>query len=365
MRRLPVGIVVALAPLVLATAACVPPGPPPARAEREPTTPAALPPGFHGRLVWTSARGGRRHIVRLDEHGEAPLTAAGELEDVYPRLSRDGTWVLFSRGRAPGVSELEPAHDDRGWITGEKTHERVRRPSLDWDVYRVPFDGSSPPERVAERGLWASWDEGRVVFVRDAKIVVANEREMTLFDGDAAPELENVDFREPTLAGDLLTFEEAVWRRQVGLLNLTTGKWTQIGGGRHISWSPRAGLAAWVDDHGNGGSAIVLTALSARSRTVGATVAVLDLPLPTSSEAAPRLSSDGHWLAFAVAPTPAVHVEHEGGVPPSARSDLDVYLWRVGDDASRVVRVTSDPANETWPDLLVAGAEAPPPSTRP
>jgi hypothetical protein len=353
---------------VIVSGACVKP-PAPARAE-----PGALrlPEGFGGDLVWTGTDTDGRHIFRLDKRGLAKLTD-GPMEDVYPRLSPDGRLVLFSRARRSGASEGPPPHDDMNWISGEYTHARIPRPSLDWDVYSVPTDGSAPPKLVAERGLWASWAErGRVVFVRDSAIIVRQgDDETTLLEGDRFPTLfENADFLQPTLNGPLLIFGMTMWRRHVGVWDLRRKKWTPIGGGQQIAWSPRGGSVTWLDRRGVGGTAIVKTEIDDDSGDVGPTSTVLDLPLPDSTEAFPKLSNDETWLAFSARRTDPIQ-RMAGGPPngvdrtfydagPPPQGPLHVYLWRVGADARAAVRITNDAESASWPDAFLPAREAAP-----
>jgi hypothetical protein len=265
------------------------------------------------------------------------------------------------------------------WISGEHTHERVHRPSLDWDVYRVPVDGSRPAELVAERGLWASHHGAdEIVFVRDAAIVARTSNgERTLLDGDRIqPFFENVDFRQPHLSEDgrRIAVELAVWRHQVGLWDVEAKRWTEVGEGRQIAWGPGEGFLYWASINGEGNACIDRRAVAAGSFALGATTTLLDLPRPVSRETFPRLSNDGRWLAFAAAPSrvavrqvrgpagggdrPTSVIEEETKASDDAAFDL--YLWPVGAGASAVVRLTVDDTFDGWPDVFVP----PPPEPR-
>ncbi len=153
-----------------------------------------------GSFVWTSERSGFRHLERREP--------AGDLAEVLT----SGEWV---------VTSVDGVGDGAVWFTG------TRESPLERHLYRVPLDGSGPPERLTSEpgvhratvhpgtGTWVdTWSSPtqppRTVLHRP------DGSTATLHDASEDPALDDLDLHPPeertVLAGDGTELHAAVYR---------------------------------------------------------------------------------------------------------------------------------------------------------
>ncbi len=331
-----------------------------------------------GTIIWTSARAGLPHLFSMHTDGSdlKPLTK-GDFTDWRPRVSPDGTKVLFARSQNEG---LVPESD-------------ANKPGT-WDLYTIGADGKGLAKEV-EDASWGSWiSNDEALFQRGGKLYrtkLGGEEETLVLDLSVIPTAAGNVAQQATLSpsGHLIALSFVGARPQVGIWHLKKQSWSLVGAGSQIEWAADGKSVYWVSNRGVGFGELARVGLEHGEPVVEKSAAksdpatkaeaseegddaedadksadakpatadptgLLDLPGKRSHELFPRLSSDGKWMVFGAAKAGGLHdVE-----------DFEIYLWEVGTTPKAAVRLTFDAANDRWPDLFVAGppAEAKPPA---
>jgi WD40-like Beta Propeller Repeat len=363
--RLTLLVAAALAPLACATTTETTRAPKPADLDALKAVGEKAP----GTVVWTSARAGLPHLfaVRTDGSDLRQLTK-GDFTDWRPRVSPDGTKVLFARSQDEG-------------FTAEKD---ANTPGT-WDLYTVGIDGKGLAKEV-EDASWGSWiSNDEVLFQRGGKLCrtkLGGEEETVVLDLSVIPSTPGNVAQDATLSpsGHLVALSFVGERPQVGIWHIKKKSWSLVGAGTQIAWAPDGKSVYWVSNRGRGFGELARVSLEhgepAVDKGKGEAVAkaeppeeggdependksadappdaqadptgLLDLPGKRSHERFPRLSSDGKWMVFGAA---------KGGGLPDVE-DFELYLWEVGTPPKTAVRLTFDAANDRWPDLVVNAA---------
>jgi hypothetical protein len=299
-----------------------------------------------GLIVWSSSRNGNHDLFTMKTDGtDVKAITKGDEVDWFPRFSPDGARILFCRSK-------------KGWVS-----ERDANLSAKWDLFTVHPDGSEVT-KVIEDATWGSWiGPDEVIFVRDGKVLrkklgAAGEaagKAHLLLDGGATKSLDGAELQQPELSPDgrLIAITLRGSRRETGIWNLDTKKWTKTGLGCQINWSPDGKTIYWMNPTGNGGSEVFHMAI-----TDGAPPAetpsddvlhFMDMPGRRSHEYFPQLSRDGKWLVWGI--TQRGH-DHD-------TADYEIYLWEVGTPPETgAARLTFHSANDRWPDVFLPGAAA-------
>jgi hypothetical protein len=314
-----------------------------------------------GTIVWTSARAGLPHIFSMKTDGsDVQQLTRGDFTDWNPRLSPDGTKVLFSRS------------NEEGFV-------RESRGSDAWDLYVVGADGRGIGKEV-ENATWGSWiSADEILFQRGASVLrkkLGGEEEALVVDTSELPGLAGAVATQPRLSpsGHLVALTLGGARRQVGVWHLKKKYWSVIGPGEEIEWAADGSSVVWVGPEGKGFGEIDRVAVAHGERVAKAKAEakseaksegegesedapppadapgegdrLLDLPGARSREFFPRLSSDGKWLVFGAAKG---NLEHD-------LEDFEIYIWEVGTPPETAARMTFDPTSDRWPDIFVGGA---------
>ncbi|MCE9616343.1 MAG: lysylphosphatidylglycerol synthase domain-containing protein [Lentisphaerae bacterium] len=279
---------------------------------------------LHGFVVWCSNRDGNHELYRMDLPGRAMsrLTRNPHV-DTMPRLSPDGTRVVFVRSQLPWVSQR---------------NERL------WDVYVL--DLATGAERlVARSGYSPTWtaDGTAVLFERDGSSVVSHTLstgdERVLFRAADAGLPADTTLQTPSVsaAGDRLATTLRGSRRATAVIT-HDGTVHRIGGGCQIAWGPGDAYLYDVDHGGRGENAIYRIDPATWRLTPW-----LDLPGAYSHEYFPRVSPDGQWLVLGAA---AEGHEHD-------TADYEIFLWRIGSPPASAARLTFHTGNDCWPDVWI------------
>jgi hypothetical protein len=302
-----------------------------------------------GLVVWTSSRDGLPHIysMRTDGSDVRQLTK-GDFTDWHPRISPDGTKILFSRSRAAGFVREAEANTKGAW-----------------DLYTIEVGGGEPIE-VATDATWGSWAApDQIVFVRGTKImreklgrneprVIVDTARYGLFDGSV------VQQPEESHDGHFLALTLNGKHREAGIWNIKKKTWTEMGsGGAQIAWAPDGASVYWADDDGKDGSRIAREAVVAGTQADDrdpSHILLVDLGGKRSRERFPRLSNYGKWLVFAAAVS---SLEND-------IEDYELFLWEAGSTPSSATRLTFHSANDRWPDIFIGEpGKAQPPASAP
>jgi uncharacterized protein (TIRG00374 family) len=278
-----------------------------------------------GFIVWSSNRHGQHDILLRELPGlkTRRLTDHPHV-DTFPRVSPDGSRVVFARSREPWVSQ------------------RQDRP---WDVYLVDVD-SGEERLVAEWGNVPTWsaDGTHVFFQRDSGRVVEHNLETGLervvFAAGSNGVPSRVHLQTPSV--DAGTGRMAVTlrggKRYTGVFD-ASGAGRKIAGGCQLTWSHDASGLYYVDKGGRGGNTVYWVDPSSRKREPW-----LDLPDPYSHEYFPKDANDGSVLVLGAS---AQGHEHD-------MADYEIFLWKIGTPEGEAVRITHHTGNDCWPDVWVA-----------
>jgi hypothetical protein len=278
-----------------------------------------------GRFIWSSNRSGNHELyaLELDDLQVRQLTRHPNA-DYLARVSPDGNWIAFVRGRRPKVS--------------------FREGSPGWDLHVMAADGTGE-RRLAEHAVHPHWleDGSGITFLRNNQVFAvdpATAREHLLLNGAAAPTKGRVG--DPVMGPDdlLCVALRASPARGVGIVNLATREYRPIGGRSacQCTWVPGTTEALWVETQGHGGTRIMHAEAVKGERDV-----LMDVPGKYSHEYFPRVSSDGRWLVWGAS---AVGHEHD-------QADYEMFAWRIGTPWTEAIRLTFSPANDQWPELYI------------
>jgi hypothetical protein len=302
-----------------------------------------------GTVVWTSNREGLPHIFSMKLDGSSLLQLTeGDHTDWFPRLSPDGTKVLFTRSHARGLVRTRDAN-----LPGA------------WDLYTVNADGSDLKKVVGD-GAWGSWVSGdEILFVRGGTVLrqkLDGSAEAVVLDaGDAEGTLGGAALQQPQLSpdGKYLALTLGGGRRQVGVWKVKKKLWNEAGVGGQAAWMPDGTGLVWSDLTGKELSSIArvpvekgVPAKVGAKAGDGPSATLLDMPGRRSREDFPRPSGDGKWLVYAA----AIHGAE------SDVEDYELFIWEVGTAPDTAVRLTFNTGPDTWPDLFT-GAPSTKPST--
>ena len=284
---------------------------------------SSLPEGLDGWVVWSSNRYGNHDIVRMrlgDRH-ISRLTKHPHTE-TFPRISPNGSQIVFMRSRVPWVSLRDLTH---------------------WDTYLL--DVKSGRERLlAEFAGAPTWSaDGKSVFFqrRGVEFVehdLSSGEERVRFRSGAGGLPEGVQLYEPSLSADLEQLA-ATWRgsRRMTAIVDASGSVRASGDGCQLTWAPDDRFVYWIDDGG-----AMQNQVYRRPATEGSAEPWLDLPVPYSHEYFPKLNQDGRYLVLG-----ASTGGHEHDV-----ADYEIFLWPVGTPADQALRLTFHSGNDNWPDIF-------------
>ena len=278
---------------------------------------------IHGRLVWSSNRGGNHDLYLADAStGSVRRLTHHPHVDYFSRFSPDGTQISFLRSR-------------RSWVSFRE---------LDgWDLYVMNADGTNV-RQLADHAYHPTWqpDGMGLVFLRENKVIhldLATGDETLIQDGSTPP-LEG-RINNPELAPDgRLSVTVRHRKQRVGVLSADRATYAAVSdiGACHITWVPGTDRVVWVSGEGRGGNRI----MHGKPGRPGGKV-LIDLPGERSHEYFPRVTNDGEWLVWGA--TAEGH-EHD-------RADYEIFVWRMGQPWESASRITHSAGNDQWPDLYI------------
>jgi Tol biopolymer transport system component len=300
---------------------------------------ASLAGKMEGYIVWSSSRSNRRHdlwAVNADATKERQLTK-GDMVDWFPRISPDGSTVLFARSKFGWEAEGDADIFDK------------------WDLWTVGSDGMGE-KKVVENAVWGTWRPGgdSIVFARGPKVFIkalAGEGEKELFDAGASVK-KGTNAQQPSLSPDgrLLAVTLRGTKRDCGIWNLVKNQWNTFGGGCQITWFPGGKRVLRVNEGmGNGSTEVLAFNVDADGRPVekialSGKVRFMDLAGRRSHEYFPKLDPVGQWMVWA-----ATQTGHEHDI-----EDYELYLWNISTDKKKgPVRLTFHTGNDRWPDIFI------------
>lgn len=286
---------------------------------------------FRGFIVWSSNRSGSHDILMMRLPGlEITRLTTHPHVDTFPRISPDGTRIVFARSQTPWVSQ---------------------RNSLPWDVIMLDLQ-TGEETLVAKDGNVPTWSEDgtRVYFQRDGSQFVEHElssgAERIPFRAGAGgiPDgvvLQTPSFRTATQAM-AVTLRGA--KRGTGVAFMD-GRLQVVGGGCQLVWTPQEGMLCYVDHGGRQQNAIYGYDLGTQARTLW-----IDTDGEFSHEYFPSVSRDGRCIVFGASRGGRHDHEHD-------TSDYEIFLWKTGAPPGGAVRMTHHTGNDCWPDIYVSPSQ--------
>jgi len=285
-----------------------------------------LPRGF---VVWGSNRFGNHDILAMELPSKqiTRLTKNAHTE-YFPRISPDGSKIVFSRSQRPWVSQRNQFH---------------------WDV--ILLDLKSGKQRLlaknANTPIW-SVDGKKIYYQRNGyyfaefNLDTGKERDIFASGSGLGQVRKGALLQTPHYLGETNQFAVTLRRTQhvMGIVGFD-GKLTPISDGCQLTWSKKGDFLYYVDYGGRKKNALyVYDPVKKKSRQW------LDLPGELSHEYFPKLSNDEKYLVFGASEGGRKHHEHDTG-------DFELFLWKINTPADKAVRLTFHTGNDTWPDVFL------------
>ncbi|GHA03952.1 hypothetical protein GCM10008090_11540 [Arenicella chitinivorans] len=289
--------------------------------------------GLRGFVLFSSNRDGNHDIFRLNlaDFSLSKVTEHPHTE-TYPRVSPDGTRMVFARAHQIWVSQ---------------------RNTLAWDVMLLDLE-TGEERQLAKAATAPNWiNTNEVSYLLDGQNVVRHNISTGQTSTVLVPGLNN---RLPTSAKLQNPHVDA----QSGEVSFT-GRQNEIGS-PHGHWGTaltRQGaiqpvlegceLRWWQDGSGlyqvaKGGRDNDLRIVSLSPDTLEPTT-LIDLAGEFSHEYWPFESNDGRYIVFGASRGKAAH-EHDV-------ADYEIFLWRRGSDADTATRLTFHSGNDNWPSVYI------------
>jgi len=273
-----------------------------------------------GFIVWSSTMYGEHDIVRLDwPSGQMTRLTQSPFVDSTPKISPDGTRVVFARSRT-------------NWVSFRNLEE--------WDIWMLNMT-TGEEHLVAERGAEPCWsgDGKSVVFQRGGREVVqaavASGSETILLGAR-----DKTIWTTPSLdpAGGRVAVTVRGRKRRTSLFSVPNGAETPVAGGCQLAFIPSGDWLVLIEHGGKMKNRICRLDRNGKNLKT-----LIDMPGYWSHEYFPRVSNTGNLLVFGAA--------REGHEHDTA--DYEIFLWRIGDPWKYAARVTFHTGNDQWPDIWV------------
>ena len=281
--------------------------------------------GVDGFIVWSSNRSGNHDIYRYSmQNGKIKQLTKHPNTEYFPRISPDGRQIVFAR-----------AHEQ--WVS--------QRNLYSWDIWLLDLH-SGKESILAKNGTVPTWsaDGKRVYFLRNGNEVVefhilkkreqviAKPGEKTLLPPKTIIETPSMDSRGQRLA---VTLRKTM--RATALLG-RDGERQKLGNGCQLTWGPGDRYLYKIDHGGKMQNA--LYKIDPKSLTAQKW---FDSPGEYSHEYFPRVANTGDVLVYG-----ASRGGHEHDT-----ADYEIFLWVIGQPASRAMRITHHTGNDCWPDVYL------------
>lgn len=288
---------------------------------------------LNGFVVFSSNRDGNHDIFKLNlaDFELTKLTSHPHTE-TYPRLSPDGSKMVFSR-----------AHEE--WVS--------QRNSVAWDVYVLDLQ-TNQELMVGSNGTAPQWlNDTELTYLQDTnKVVKVNIDSLA---SDIIYETGKVNAMPAGAAIQNPEYspvrDQFVFTGRQSHIGLTTGHWGTaittgdahkgVYNGCELAWNYRGTELFQVSPGGRDND---LKIISVNPDTLESSL-LIDLEGEFSHEYWPKDSSNGEYMVFGASRSPK---EHEHDV-----ADYEIFLWKVGSDPAKATRLTFHTGNDNWPDVHI------------
>ncbi len=281
---------------------------------------------LRGFVIWSSNRFGSHDLIMLTlpDRQLSRLTSDSHT-DYFPRISPDGTKVVFARSQEPWVSQ---------------------RNKYAWNTWLLDLP-TGATRLLAENANVPTWsaDGKKVYFQRQAnqfvEHVLATGKETILFETgknlpiDASLYLETPSWNE---ARQSLAFTT---RRLGPVFTYVVGpdkKVREVNEGCQINWAPDSSFLYHVG-HGPGRRNVFYK--------IDPEILERELwfqaPGEYSHQYFPKISNTGDIMVYGAS---AGGHEHD-------TADYEIFLWPIGSPMSKVSRLSFHTSNDNWPDIFL------------
>lgn len=288
---------------------------------------------LNGFIVFASNRDGNHDIFKLNlnDYELSKLTTHPHTE-TYPRLSPDGSKLVFSRGHEPWVSQ---------------------RNSVAWDIYLLDLN-TLEEKLVGSNGTAPQWiNDSEITYLQETtKIIKVNTDTLAsavIYEpgsGNSLPA--NTPIQNPEYSP---VRDQFVFTGRQNVIGLNTGHWGTaitsgdshqgVFNGCELAWNYSGEKLFQVNPGGQFGD---LQIISVDPDTLQESL-LIDLEGEFSHEYWPKDSSNGEYMVFGASRS---EQEHEHDV-----ADYEIFLWQVGSDPSKATRLTFHTGNDNWPDVYI------------
>ena len=285
-----------------------------------------------GFIVWSSNRHGNHDIFKMLLPGRQVSKLVGsKFSETYPRISPDGSKLVFSRSRKPRISY---------------------RNRLDWDVFLLDL-GSNRETRLSQNFTMPRWISNSEISVLKKgnsviRVNIENLSRKTIYKtgvGNSMPVGSQI--AHPSLnprTGQL------VFTAKQSEIGTNTGFWgTAISksgvhrglhNGCEISWTMDGEGLFQVAGEGRQGTRIIRIDPSSHAAST-----MIDLDGEFSHEYWPKDSKGGKYLVFGASRSAKEHAHDI--------EDYEIFLWKTGSASSTATRLTYHAGNDNWPDIFI------------
>lgn len=280
---------------------------------------------LHGFVIWSSNRFGNHDLVMLNlpEFELTRLTTDPHTE-YFPRISPDGSKVLFCRSQEPWVSQ---------------------RNKFAWDTWLLDLaDGTT--RLLAENANTPTWsaDGEKVYFVRQAnqfvEYTLAKQKELVVFETGKNHSLNASIQLETPVRSDARQALAVTLRggaRGTFIINKDQSI-RQVGKGCELNWAPDSSFLYFVDHAKNNDNAFFKVNPETLEKKMW-----FNAPGAFSHEYFPKISNTGDMLVFGA--STGGH-EHD-------RADYEIFLWPIGTPMGNTARLSFHTGNDNWPDIFL------------
>ncbi len=284
-----------------------------------------------GFVVWSSNRAGNHDIwlmeiptMRLRQLTNDPHT------ENFARISPDGKKVVFARSHQLWQSLRDPGP---------------------WDVWMIDI-ASGKEQLIAKWGMSPSWSaDGRSITYQrtPGRIMIydlqTGQERVYYQSGKDAFMRAPVDLLTPSIGQDQrMAFTFRDHGRPTNVIRNQNGEFEVV---HHdscqVMWAPSGDFVTYVQKGGKQVNQIMRFDPDTKQK-----VTLVDLPGDLSHEYFPRLSKNEQFMVFAAS----------GGGHEHDLADYELFLWPVGSDSAEAMRLTFSEANDSWPDIWLAPADA-------
>lgn len=277
---------------------------------------------FDGYLVWSSNRSGNHDIyLRSFPDGQTRQLTSHPHTEYFPRISPDGSRIIFARSHEPWVSQ---------------------RNVFGWDVWMLDIE-SGVERLLAKNGNVPTWssDGKSVYFQRNANQVIEfsmeTETERVLFQSGVSVKVPpNTELQTPDIGADGKLAVTLRGTMRAAAIADHDGSVEKIGNGCQLTWG-HDGTYLYKIDHG-GRQENALYKIDAATHEI---TLWFDAPGDYSHEYFPKAANTGDVLVYGAS--------REGHEHDTA--DYEIFLWII--DEPEPIRITHHTGNDCWPDVFV------------